>query len=70
MRRAVAGLVLAVLLSACAPYPGAPLGHWDSDLCDRVRAWVADGSLPVLHAERWYRKCGPFDPPQDGGADE
>ena len=61
MRRIVAALALALVLLGCAPYPAAPTGNWDTDLCKRVRAWVYEGMLPLEQAVQWYGKCGPFE---------
>lgn len=51
-------LALVLLLAACAP---APVGNVGPAACDRVRAWVADGTLPLDLALQWYSHCAPFE---------
>lgn len=57
---------LVFTLSACSPYSAnAPIGDRDTQLCERVREWVAEGWMPLEQAERFYGDCAPFEVPSN-----
>lgn len=54
-------LVIVVLFSGCLQFSTAPTGQDEQTFCEWIRDLVANNSMPLETAARYYPECAPFE---------